>query len=42
MVKEEIGRLLKAGFIYLVDNSKWVSHIVVDPKKVGADGKVKI
>ena len=42
MVKEEIDSLLKAGFIYPVYNSEWVSPIVVVPKKVGADGKVKI
>jgi hypothetical protein len=42
MVKEEIDSLLKAGFIYPVCNSEWVSSIVVVPKKVGADGKVKI
>ena len=42
MVKEEIDRLLEAGFIYPVHNSEWVSPIVVVPKKVGADGKVKI
>jgi hypothetical protein len=42
MVKEEIDRLLKARFIYPVNNSEWVSPIVVLPKKVGADGKVKI
>ena len=42
MVKEEIDRLLEAGFIYLVNISKWVSPIVVVPKKVGADGRVKI
>jgi hypothetical protein len=42
MVKEEIDRLLEAGFIYPVNNSEWVSPIVVVPKKVGADGKVKI
>ena len=42
MVKEEIDRLLEAGFIYPVSNSEWVSPIVVVPKKVGADGKVKI
>ena len=39
---EEIDRLLEAGFIYQVNNSKWVSPIVVVLKKVGADGKVKI
>ena len=42
MVKEEIDRLLEAGFIYPVNNSEWVSPIVVVPKKVGTDGKVKI
>ena len=42
MVKEEIDRLLEAGFIYPVSNSEWVSPIVVVPKKVEADGKVKI
>jgi hypothetical protein len=42
MVKEEIDWLLEAGFIYSVNNSKWVSPIVVVPKKVGAYGKVKI
>ena len=42
MVKEEIDRLLEAGFIYPINNSEWVSSIVVVPKKVGADGKVKI
>ena len=42
MVKEEIDQLLEAGFIYPVNNSEWVSPIVVVPKKVGADGKVKI
>ena len=42
MVKEDIDRLLEAEFIYPVVNSEWVSPIVVVPKKVGADGKVKI
>ena len=42
MVKEEIHRLLEAGFIYPVINSEWISPIVVVPKNVGADGKVKI
>ena len=42
MVKEDIDRLLEAGFIYPIVNSEWVSPIVVVPKKVGADGKVKI
>ena len=42
MVKEEISQLLEAGFIYPIINSEWVSPIVVVPKKVGADRKVKI
>ena len=42
MVKEEIDWILEAGFTYPVSNSEWVSPIVVVPKKVGADGKVKI
>ena len=42
MVKEDIDRLLEAGFINPVVNSEWVSSIMVVPKKVGADGKVKI
>jgi hypothetical protein len=42
IVKEEIDRLLEVGFIYPVNNSEWVSPIVVVPKKVGADEKVKI
>ena len=42
MVKEDIERLLEAGFIYPVVNSEWVSSIVVVLKKAGADGKLKI
>ena len=42
MVKKDIDRLLEARFIYPVVNSEWVSPIVVVPKKVEADGKVKI
>ena len=42
MVKEDIDRLLEAGFIYPVVNLEWVSPIVVVPKKVEVDGKVKI
>ena len=41
MVKEEIDRLLEAGFIYPVNNSEWVSPIVVLSKTTGAGGKVK-
>ena len=35
MVKEEIDKLLKAWFIFLVENSEWVSPIVVTKKKSG-------
>ena len=42
MVMEDINWLLEAGLIYLVINSEWFSPIMVIPKKVGADGKVKI
>jgi hypothetical protein len=42
MVKEEIDKLLDAGFIYPVLNSEWVSPLVVVPKKPGLDGKPKI
>ena len=42
MVKEELDKLLEAGFIYPVNNSEWVSPIVIVPKKVGPDGKTKI
>jgi hypothetical protein len=42
MVKEDINKLLEAGFIYPVNNTEWVSPIVVVPKKKGPDGKVKI
>ena len=39
LVKEEIDKLLKAGFIYPVPYSEWVSPIVMVPKK---NGKVRI
>jgi hypothetical protein len=42
MVKEDIDKLLEAGFIYPVNNTEWVSPIVVVPKKKGQDGTVKI
>ena len=35
MVKEEIDKLLEAGYIYKVPYSEWVSPIVVVPKKNG-------
>ncbi len=33
-VKEELQKLLNARFIYPISNSKWVSPLVVVPKKV--------
>ena len=32
---KEVRRLLQAGFIYLVEDSEWVSPVVVTPKKNG-------
>jgi hypothetical protein len=34
IVKEEIQKLLNVGFIYPISYSKWVSPLVVVPKKV--------
>ena len=34
-VKEEIDKLLDAGFIFAVENSEWVSPIVISIKKNG-------
>jgi hypothetical protein len=34
IVKEEIQKLLNVGFIYPISDSKWVSLLVVVPKKV--------
>ncbi len=34
IVKEELQKLLNAGFIYPISDSKWVSPLVVVPKKV--------
>jgi hypothetical protein len=34
IVKEEIQKLLNVRFIYPISNSKWVSSLVVVPKKV--------
>lgn len=42
MVKDEIDRLLDAGYIYPVLNSEWVSPLVVVPKEPGPDGTPKI
>ena len=38
-LKEEVDKLLSAGFIYHVGTTKWVSPVVVAPKK---DGKWRI
>ena len=32
---KEVSRLLQAGFIYPVEDSEWVSPVVVTPKKNG-------
>jgi hypothetical protein len=34
IVKDEIQKLLNVGFIYPISESKWVSPLVVVPKKV--------
>ena len=34
-LKEEVDKLLKAGFIYPVETVEWVSPVVVTPKKDG-------
>ena len=35
IVKEEIKKLLEAGFIYPISNSEWVSPLVTVPRKNG-------
>jgi hypothetical protein len=40
IVKEEIQKLLNVSFIYLIYDSKWVSPLIVVPKK--ATGKWRI
>ena len=42
MMKEEINKLIEAGFIFPVLSSEWVSPIVKVSKKKGIDGVVKI
>ena len=42
LVKEEIDKLLEAGFIYKVPFSAWISPIVVVPKETANCGFVKI
>ena len=34
-LREEVDKLLKAGFIALVETAEWVSPVVVTPKKDG-------
>ena len=38
-VKEEIDKLVKTGFVYPVDRSKWLSPIVIVPK---TNGKLRV
>ena len=35
IVKEELRKLLNANFIYPISDSKWVSPLVIVPKKNG-------
>eukprot|EP00253_Pinus_taeda_P030292 PITA_30292 len=35
IVKEELQKLLNAGFIYPISDSEWVSPLVIVPKKMG-------
>ena len=35
IVKEELQKLLNAGFIYPISDSEWVSPLVIVPKKNG-------
>ena len=35
IMKEEIQKLLEAGFIYLISDSEWVSPLMIVPKKNG-------
>ena len=35
IVKEEVQKLLDAGFIYSISDSEWVSPLVFVPKKNG-------
>ena len=35
IVKEELQKLLDAGFIYPISDSEWVSPLVLVPKKNG-------
>ena len=35
IVKEEIQKLLEAGYIYLISDNEWVSPLVIVPKNNG-------
>ena len=35
IVKEEVHKLLDAGFIYPISDSQWVSPLLLVPKKYG-------
>ena len=35
VLREEVDKLLKAGFIYPVETTEWVSPVVVTPNKDG-------
>ena len=35
VVKKEVSKLLVAGIIYPISNSKWVNPVQVVPKKIG-------
>ena len=39
IVKEEIDKLLDAGFIYEIEHTEWVSPIVIVTKK---NGKIRV
>jgi hypothetical protein len=41
-IKDEIDKFTRAGFIYHILSSEWVSPIVIVAKKPGPDGKPKI
>ena len=36
IVKEELQKLLDAGFIYPISDSEWVSPLVLVPKRTGS------
>ena len=40
IVKEELQKLLDVNFIYPISDRKWVSPLVVVPKKIGNGGSM--